>query len=280
MGLFDIPGTTTTQTNGNQQWLQPYWQSWLSNLSNITPQAMPVYGGPQVAPMNQNQNTAIDMSNQLATNGTPTYNAATSAIGNIAGGGAANPYMGDNPYLQKMIGGVNQDMTTAYQNGTAAQTDASMARQGAYGGSGYNQLTAQNNKAFGEAVGNTDANLAGQNYYNSGNLYQQGVQNQLGASQLGLASQGQDLNAINNLYSMGANQQGNTQNVLGAMQNYFNQSTQAPFVSSSILGNGLSQAGGAPTTNTQVTGAGQGSVLGNVAGIGSILAALFGGTGG
>ena len=255
-GLFDIPGVTTTQTNQNVDWLRPYWSTWLNNLSNITPSSMPVYGGPQVAPLNQSQNTAIDMSNQLAMNGTPAYNAATSAIQNQAGG-TTNPYEGVDPYTQSVINNTNLDMTQAYQRGTAAQTDAAMARQGAYGGSAYNELTGANNKAFAQAVGSTDSGLLNQNYYNNAALWNQDQQRQLQASGLGLASQGTDLQAINNLASMGSMQQGNTQADMGAMQNYFNQSTMAPFVSSQILGSGLSQAGGAPATVTQTQGAGQ-----------------------
>lgn len=276
MGLFDSSGTTTTSTNSNVNFLQPYWQSWLQNLSNITPQSMPVYQGPTVAPLNQNQNTAIDMSQQLATNGTPTYNAATSAIQQQAGG-VANPYMGNGPEFQNLVNGVNQNMTDAYRTGTAAQTDAAMARQGAYGGSGYNQLTAQNNKALASAIGNTDAGLAYQNYQNSGNLFNQDQNRQLQASQLGLASQGTDLNAINNLAGMGGLQQGQTQNVQDAMQNYFNQNVQAPFASSSILGNGLSQAGGAPASTSTTTGAGQGSTLANLLGLFGLGYGIFGG---
>lgn len=265
--LFGPVTTTQTNTNGNASWLQGPWQNWLQNLQTITPQSMPVYGGPTVAPFNQNQQTAVDMSQQLATNGTPAYNAATSAIQQQAGGvtnpyaSATNQYMGADPYTQQVINNVNRDMTTAYQNGTAAQTDAAMARQGAYGGSGYNQLTGLNNQAFANAIGNTDSQLLNQNFYNNSNLAENqlnretnsfdNTQNRsLQAANLGLGSQGTDLQAIQNLYGMGANQQGNTQSILGAMQNLWNQQTQAPFVSSSILGNGLSQAGGAPTTNT------------------------------
>lgn len=273
---FDAPTTTSTTTNGNMAWLQPQWASWLSNVSNITPQAMPVYGGPTVAPLSQNQTTSFDMARQLAMNGTPAYNAATGAIGNVASGNAVNPYMGTDPYTQQVINGTNQNMIDAYQRGTAAQTDAAMARQGAYGGSAYNELTAANNKAFGQALGNVDAGLLNQNFYNNANLYQQGVQTQLGAAGLGLGSQTADLNAINALGNAGATQNAYTQNILNAMQNYWNQTVQAPFVSSSIVGNALSQAGGSPTSTT-TTQQGVAQSPWSMLGLLPIAASIFGG---
>lgn len=241
--------STSTSTN----WLQPQWQQYLTGLQNVLPQngaPMPVYGGPTVAPQNQYQTTAGDMMNQLATNGTPAGTAANSAIVNQAGG-VANPYMGNGAEFQGLLSGVNQNMADAYQRGTAAQTDAAMARQGAYGGSGYNELTAANNKAFGQAVGNTDANLYYQNYQNSGNLFNQDQNRQLQAAGLGLQSQGVDQNAIGGLNSIGTQQQGNTQNVLDAMNNYFSNSQQANLIPSDIMGNALSRASGASTTTTQ-----------------------------
>ena len=241
--------STSTSTN----WLQQQWQQYLTGLQNVLPPnggPMPVYGGPTVAPLNQYQTTAGDMMNQLATNGTPAGNAANNAIVNQANG-TTNPYMGNGPQFQGLLNGVNQNMTDAYQRGTAAQTDASMARQGAYGGSGYNELTAANNKALGQAIGNTDANLYYQNYQNSGNLYNQDQNRQLQAAGLGLASQGVDQNAINGLNNIGNQQQGNTQNVLDAMQNYFGNSQQANLIPSDIMGNALSRASGASTTTTQ-----------------------------
>lgn len=276
MGMFDgLAGptpTTTTQTNSNVGWLQPYWQKWLSNVSNITPSAMPVYGGPTVAPMNNAQNTAIDMMGQFATNGTPAGNAANGAITNIASG-TTNPYEGQNPALQSMIDQSNADIAKAYSVGTAAQTDSAAARNGAYGGTGYQEQTGLNQQALGHALAENTSGLQYQNYLNSGNLYNQDRNAQLQASQLGLASQGVDQNAINGLFGLGSAQQGNTQSVLGSMQNYFNQQTQAPFAASSILGNALSQASGAPATTTSSTQQGAPGIGTDIIGV---LSALFG----
>ena len=249
--------STTTTTPGNADWLQPYWQSWLTRMQGLTNNPMPVYGGPTVAPFSQNQTTAFDMSRQLAMNGTPAYNASTGAIANIAGG-QQNPYMGTNPYTQQVINGLNSNMADAYARGTAAQTASSAAMNGAYGGSAYQEQQAANNKAFADSVANADANLLNQNYYANANMWQQGVGNQLNAAGLGIASQGADLNAIGNLYNMGANQQGNTQALLNAGQDYWNKTQQSPFVSAGLFGNARSQAGGAPpSTTSTVNGPGQ-----------------------
>lgn len=289
-------GATTSQTQNS--WLQPQWAQWVANMGNmagpngtnpITP-----YGGPTVAPWNFLQQSAADMAYNQATGGSPALNAANSQIVNQALGGTPNPYattpnpyMGVDPYTQQVINSTNQNMTQAYQNGTAAQTDAAAARAGAYGGSGYQEQTGINNKNFAQAIGATDSGLLNQNYYanagmaqntlnNAAQAFQQQQQNALQGASLGLQSQYGDINAINNMYNMGANQQGYQQNVLNGMQNYYGQYQMAPYTQQQLYGNALSQASGASImASTSQPGASPYNWTGYL----PLFASLLGGTG-
>jgi len=295
--FFSIPPTTNTSTSTATGFAQPYWNSYLSNMSQLTANPMPVYGGSTVAPQNGMQLTANDMGYNLATNGSPAGNMANAQIVNQAatGGGPnpyatmANPYMGNNPYLQQMIGSSNADITNAYTNAIAPQTDAANIRSGAYGGSGYQEQTGQNQLQLARALAQNTSNLEGQNYYNSGQLaenslnratgaFQNQQQNALQGAGLGLQSQGMDWNAINGLNALGTQQQGNTQNDLNAQQQYFGNVVQAPFLSQNLMGNAISQATGGTGTTTQQLGLGQSySPFGIAGGLASIIAALTGG---
>jgi len=94
----------------------------------------------------------------------------------------------------------------------------------------------------------------------------------LSAAGLGLQSQGVDQNAISGLYGMGAAQQGNTQDVLNAMQNYYTQSQLAPFTGYDLMGNALSRYSAANNQSSmQLPGT---SGVTNFSGILGLLASL------
>lgn len=283
MSLFPstTPAQTTTQTQG---WLQPYWQQYVNNMQGLTSSPIPVYNGPQVAPWNPGQSTALGLAYQQATQGTPAWNAAQSQIVRQASGmpmdpysTQLNPYMGTDPYTQSVIGSTNQQMADAYARGTSAQTMGAAAQQGAYGGSGYQEQQAANNKAFGEALGQTDSSLLNQNYYNSSQLAQQAIQNAMQGYQstqqnalqgagLGLQSQYGNIYGINNLANLAGGLNGYQQNLLNSGTNYFGQNVSAPFTTQQLYGNALAMPGGGVST-TSVPGA---SPWGVAAGLGTL----------
>ena len=297
MGFFDFlstPGPTQTQTNSSDAFSQPYWQQYLSGLNTtlgnnpITP-----YGGPTVAPQNFMQQTANDMGYNLATGGSPAGNMANSAIVAQASGAIANPYattlnpyLGTNPYTNQVIDQTNNRIADAYARGTAAQTDSAFNQAGAYGGSAYKDQVANNERSLGDALALNTSNQLNQNFYNNANLaenqlnrasgaFQNQSQNQLQAAGLGLQSQGVDWNAINNLANLGYGQQQNTQNVLGAMQNYYTQSQLAPFTGYDLMGNALSRYSAANNVST-AQGSPTSGVTNLLGGLGALYT-LFGG---
>ncbi len=301
-------GPTTTSTNFNPYTTQ--WNDYINNVGGLT-QTNPItpYSGPMVAPQNDLQNQAAQMQQNFSTGGSPAGNMANAQIvaqssGAIANPyatttnpymGATNPYAGSSPYENQVVDSSNAAIANAYANGTAAQTAGAFNQNNAYGGSAYQTTQAQNNLQLANALAqNTYAN-ENQNYQNSGQLanadltrnsglaqgtinnatqaFQNQQQNALQGSALGLQSQGVDQNAISNLYNMGANQQGNTQNVLNAMQQYFTQSQAAPYTTQQLFGNALTQASNANNaTSVQQPGA---SPLANITGLVGAGTALY-----
>lgn len=117
-------------------------------------------------------------------------NTAFNGLMGVAAGDGYN----QNPYFDQTVQKSMGDITRNYQDAIAPQTNANFARAGAFGGSAWGQANERNQRALGEALGNTS------NAMRSGN-YSQERQNQLNAMQAlpGVGSAGLGLlgNAIN-----------------------------------------------------------------------------------
>lgn len=279
---------TTTQKFEPPDFTKAGWEQYLGNIGNLTAnmQENPgsyIYGanGQQlVAPLNQTQQNAGGGIASLATDPYYLNSAFKGALGNILSGsaqnpfgnsqnqfiGQANPFMGDNPYLQSAINKGQNDITTSYKTGTAAQNDAAAATSGAFGGSAYNEKTAQNEKTLGDALSNYENQMRYQNYQNSGNLWQQGQAQNIAAQQAqnalnaGTWSQGQqqaisaaalmpaynqqELGNLQALLGYGTQQQGQSQAEIEAKKALFNQIANYGLTINDILGNALGNASG------------------------------------
>lgn len=277
-------------TNGPNNWTD-YVNRGGQIASNYATNPHLIYGNdgqPMVAQMSDLQNaaangyyglaSAVPMQAQQQTQ----QNANNALNGFMYNGGinssafAANPYMGDNPHLQAMLDASNNDIITAYKNGTAAQTDAAMARQGAYGGSGYNELTALNNKGLAQALAQNEANVRGQNYYNSGQLAESGLnrattaqEDQLnrGLQSLGINNQNSAalMQALTGVMGAGDLQQQTQQNNINAAMNRFNANVQQPITAEDLYGSILQRASGQGGSNS-VSVPGQSPLMGLLGG--------------
>jgi hypothetical protein len=333
-GSDDQQTSQSTSTFTPPEWLNPYWQNYVNSGMSLANQPTPQYGGMTVAPPSSQQYQGTDMLTGIATEGTPTFNAGQSALVHHATGGApdpyatmmnpvmgmgnpymgaVNPYQGDNPYLQSVIDASNQDITDAYSTGTAAQTDSAFNRSNAFGGSAYQQQTEANQRALGRVLAQNTSGLRSQNYYNSANLAESGLNRNtntaqgllglnagLGEGALNRASgawqQGQgrsltaagmapqyqtsDINAISAMMNAGAGNQAYQQQLLDQMRNYFNTSANDPYNRLGFMGGLLGGASGnSVTTNSTANVPGQSpfanAAAGAMAGYG-----MFGGGGG
>jgi hypothetical protein len=115
-----------TQKNEPPAYLEPYAKSLLGGSSRLASQQYQPYTGMGVAPLSPEQQAAMYMGGQLATQGSPVMNAADQQLMATMGG----QYF-DNPYLSQQIYQAQQE---------AAPGIGYMAREGgSYGNTGMNQ---------------------------------------------------------------------------------------------------------------------------------------------
>lgn len=165
--FFQQPVQSNVIERTAPSWAIPFQQGGLQQAWNVANRpGTGVYGGTQVAPFNQDQFNAFDMTRRQAGN-TGLFDTANRNLQSIMGGtwepggGASggggggfggfsampqtwgqnqfidekNIYGQDNPYLQQQIDATTQDMTKSWENSAMAGWMNNMASRGASGGS-------------------------------------------------------------------------------------------------------------------------------------------------
>lgn len=268
------------------------WKDYLSNAQDLSGKGLSPYGGQTVANMSPMQAQGLQMLSDYATQGTPERGATGRAVMRATAGemnpyaAQANPYMGENPYLSKMIDTSNAKIADQYGRVTAPGLNASMARAGAFGGSQWQQEQKSNQDQLLGALGANTNSLLSQNYNQSANLaemglnrgmsgWQSGIGNALAGGQLGLGQQQVDQGAIQAMIAGGAIPQQYQQQLLDAAGKYYGAQQQAPFTLSDFLGSALSRASGTGGTNTYTGNSGGASPWTTAAGLAGAGYGLF-----
>lgn len=284
--------TNTVSEFKPPDYTQQPWEQYLSNAQTLTGQDVPRYQGQTVAPMNQQQMTAMNMLNNLAVNGTPTQGAANSMIYNTAMGGfddpyatTLNPYSTESSYLDQVIGRANKKTLHDY-NMNAAQNDRSHAMSRTMGSEKQNLQQQDMATALGEGMQNNAVNALNQNYYGnqqiaenqlnraSGALQQERAR-QMQAAGMGGQQQTADLAAIQALMGGGDVQRNYQQDLLNAQASDWWNWMQSPYMQQDIMGSALTRAsGGAGTTSSQVMGGM--NPMQTAAGLGLLGASMYG----
>lgn len=245
------------------------WQNYTSTATGLDSQGLPIYTGQTVAAPSQQQQVGTDQLTSLATQGNPFMDTASATMQDMLQGNnanpyatAANPYIGNNQALDQYVNLSNQQLSNSFADTTAAQTDAKDAMAGAYGGSAAQEAQNNNQNYLQNQVAMNTNNLLGQNYSQSANLAQQGIQNatqaytqgqQMQLQAAGLVpsyNQAQSGNIENMMNAGQQNVQGYQQNLLNAASSLFSQYQQAPWNLQSLLGGDLAQASGQGGTST------------------------------
>lgn len=232
---------STTSTSSSAPWSaqQPY----LQNLFGYAQNAYNQYGSnPQsyVAPLNANQNQAINMTQQAASgqnsgNVGSVNNAASNYVTNTANGAGlnsnpgnaafsqfANGSMMNNPYMQGMANAAGTNIINQYQTATAPQTTSQFEGAGRYGSGAMMNQQNIDQQGLATQLGNAQNNLYGSMYNtNMGNMlsgaqglsgnYNTAAQQQLGAASLAPGMAQSNLGTISALGNMGALQQSQQQ---------------------------------------------------------------------
>ncbi len=195
-------------------------------LSNIAQQVgntpFQQYGGTGVVGLNDTQQSAMDMIQQRAANGSPIMDTANSTLTSMLQGGQTNPYL--DGMVQKAQDSVMSNMNSAYAN------------SGSFGNAGLQQQT-------GQALGD----VASQMY---GNAYNTDRANQMQALGMAQSYGNQTYTDAGQLMNAGNTAQNNAQDQADfGYQQYLNQQNY-PLQQLSALSGALSGQMGSQTTQT------------------------------
>jgi hypothetical protein len=284
-------GTQKYEWNDN---IAPFWQQSLDLGNALRQQPQQTYHG-QVGQFGQNYNGGMTqagqkisdltsdqqnaMNNIRAYTSDPTYgvkdpngaqNAGIDQETKTLNGGylnsdpyasATNPYGGMNSqYFQSTLDNGLNDMSRAYQQGTAADTTRMFNQAGAFGGSAYANAVGNNQNALAHQMGEYVGNMQNDQYNRSANLVQQ--QNQLGSQayqnerqrQMGAVGsaqgeQGLALQRANAQMGIGDVTRGYNQDLINQNLNDFQTQQQYPFQMADWFSGLLGRAQGGMSPN-------------------------------
>ena len=256
----------TTTTTELPAWAQPYSQSLLQRGAALSDQTMPVYNGQRTADLNGYQTAGMNMVANRALNGSAEVQAGSNQVQNTLNGAylgytpGQNQFQGQNPYLQNMIDRSARGITQQY-NGAVQGNDATFARAGAFGGSAWQNAQQGAQRQLAQGLADSSDNLNFQNYNQSAQLQEAGLNrtqnafqtergNQMGATPQALAYGQQPYQDAAQLNQVGGTQYGFDQQHLTDRMNQFNEYAQSPYKQLDILGNTIHGAvGGGGTVN-------------------------------
>jgi hypothetical protein len=226
-----------------------------------------------VADLSPQTYDAMDLTTQAAMQSSPDVLAGRGAATDIANGRYldANPYLSQG-YTNNVINDTAGNMSKAFAQGTAAQTDAAANQQGAYGGSAYNAQQSNNAQGLANSVGQMANQYRLQNQTLGANNYNQGISQMLQAAPIGLQGQQLDLQAGQALAGVGDMQRSYQQQLMDSLYGQWQAGQQAPLANLDIFGNALSRASGGVAGGSTSTGTQSGGGF-------SPLAGLLGGAG-
>ena len=169
--------------------MKPYWENVLARGSEAGSQPYSTYnsatGRSKVAPLSNAQNEVggyFTHMNRNTADPTRSLNAAQeqtlSTLGNsYLSGGQKNPnlranqFQGmDNPYFGSVMKRGMDDITSAYQQGTSADTTRMFNLSGALGGSAHQKAVANNEAGLGKTLSNYASGMQNDQYNRSAGL--------------------------------------------------------------------------------------------------------------
>jgi hypothetical protein len=249
-------------------WTADRYPGAMESLDELASTPYQQYQGMKIAPMNDWQHTAGQLTVDRALYGDPQLNTSRGSLMNIAGGGAMNPFM-DNKYTNEMIANNAQNMAQGFATGTAANTSAAAARSGAFGGSAHNELATQQAAGLAKQIGDMATSTRQSEIGRQGNLWNQDINNIMQASSMAPTFSNLDQQSYDALNRYGGQQQNYTQSLLNEQFGEFNRQQQHPFQMLDWYLSGLSRGSGQYGTNY---GAGSSPIAQGVGGA----AALYG----
>lgn len=282
--------------------MEKEWGRALGYNSALLDKPYQQYQGQRIAPLNQNQNEALNFGSSVVKNGgLPVTSAANSQAqdtlndtyltGNMQNpyASASNPYSGFGSQFQNVLRGGLEDIGNAYKNTTAADTTRMFNQAGAFGGSAHTNAVANNEGALAKQMGNYVAGMTNDQFNRSAGLedarlnrgtgaYEGERGRQMGAMGQGTAAQNNFFQGIQQLMGYGDIQRGYQQDLYN--QNYADWQDQQNYPNklldyyTGILGRAQ---GGISPNMTTTTGGYQASPYSQILGAGLLGYGAFGG---
>lgn len=219
--------TQTTKQEVAPQ-LSPYLAPFMQQASSVAMRPYQTYQGERIAGFTPDQQAGFNMTRQAANQGQQALSGAQGAVGNIVAGGSRpdsisvgqNALLGQsNPYLQAAIDTAQGDITRNFNNSVANNTDAAMARAGAFGGSAWQQAQAENSRQLAGELGRVAGDMRMADYGLQAQLGESDLNRRLGADQFnvnsGLQGTAQQLQAAGMIPGLSQAGYANAQALLG-----------------------------------------------------------------
>lgn len=258
-------------------------------VTNVVNQPFQRYGGRRIAGFNPDQENAMAGTRYLARQGSDIGDMGSRATQNTLQGDflnsitnrgiGTNQYAGDNPYFRDVMRSGMDDITSAYQRGTGADTTRMFNLSGAFGGSAHQNAVANNENALGRQLGNYAQGMQNQQYDRSANLREGDLQRTAGlysgerdrmsrAGDQAINFENQGFNRFAQLMGIGNQQRGYDQSLLD--REYGDWTDEQNWERNNLgwFANLLSQAQGGATSSTSYGGYG-----GNTNALGGLLGA-------
>lgn len=276
--------TNTTKVEPPPQ-LAPYLAPFMQQASAVAMTPYQAYQGQQIADFTPDQKAGFDMARYEANRSQQYLSRGNDLLTNTIGGNYLGYTPGDvtagknamlgqnNPYLQSAINSAHDDISRTFGNSVFNNTDATMARAGAFGGSAWQQAQSDNARQMSNELGRVSNDMRMADYGLQAQLGEADLARQLQASQFnaGLndsayqSERARQLQAAGMLPGMAQQGFANAQALLGigdaqqaqnqgqldiAYQNWMNQQNQ-PYQSLDVMGNAIRTLMGGGGTQTQ-----------------------------
>ncbi len=191
--------TTSTVTNKTElpAEAKPLMNDMLYRAGALSSRPYQAYGGERIAGLTPEHYAGLEMTVERAMQGSPALNAAQEHSAGVFGDkymarglelagrdnpymGQANPYSGENPYMQSMINKSMGDITRNYSNVINPQLQAMDRASGAFGNSGIQSARDDSQRVLAEQLGNTANQYRFQDYGQQAQLAESGLSRNAG----------------------------------------------------------------------------------------------------
>lgn len=253
----------------DENWLQPYQQSFLDTSRTI--------GGREYTPFGQSTQVAANPMQQQAwqntfnrgLSGSPEVSAAREQmLGTIQGQGFTNnPYLSQtNPYLQSTIDSTLGDITRNYNLATAPAMATAQARSGSFGNSGLAQMEAENQRNLAQELGRASSNLRFGDYQQQAQMYGDERNRQMQATQNAPNFANVDYTDLQAMQQAGNSLQGQQQAERTSDYNQYLDAREWPLKTFAAQGQAMGVGGSQPAQTYQQANTGANVLGGGLAG--------------